>query len=79
MAAGLRGPACGRPAPTHGARFCATGLVAGFAVEGSSGAAALLVLGRDAVGVEGGHADGDDPPLGVAVVALLFGFLPKIT
>ena len=52
---------------------------AGVAVEGGSGAAVLLVLVGDSVGVEGCHADGDYPPLGMAVVALLFGFLPKIT
>ena len=45
---------------------------AGVAVEGGSGAAVLLVLSGYAVGVEGGHAHGDYPPLGMAVVALLF-------
>ena len=45
---------------------------AGVAVEGGSGAAVLCVLGGYPVGVEGGHAHGDYPPLGMAVVALLF-------
>jgi hypothetical protein len=47
------------------------GLLAVFTVEGGSGAAMLLVLVHDSVGIKGGHSQRDDPPLGLAVVAFL--------